>query len=54
MAGRRNGNLSSACKMSENFDLQVSSGCEVLQINKKFFIRHADEAVLTLIKVNVS
>ncbi|KAK2146643.1 hypothetical protein LSH36_592g01009 [Paralvinella palmiformis] len=29
----------------------VSGGCEVLQINKKFFLTHADEAILGLIKV---
>ena len=33
---------------------QVSGGCEVLQINKKFFMLNADDALISLIKVKVS
>ena len=33
---------------------KVSGGCEVLQINKKFFLKHLDESMLGLIKAHVS
>ena len=36
------------------FDVQVSGECEVLQINKKFFMRHCDDAIYSLIRLKVS
>ena len=35
-------------------ELQVSGDCEVLAINKKFFLRHCDDAMYSLIRLKVT
>ena len=32
---------------------QVSGDCELLQINKKFFMKHCDDAIYSLIRLKV-
>lgn len=34
-------------------NFQVSGDCEVLAINKKFFMKHCDDALISLIKLKV-
>ena len=43
-----------ATSLDTYFAQEVSGGCEVLQINKMFFLKHLDESVLGLIKAHVS